>query len=175
MKISVSADTRCSMADLHPLDIAYESYWLHPMNHPPLDNLFAEVLRHARRLCRDDDASQDATLYIFDHLDTFRRRDAHSFSRWVMAVCRRRRHTAVRRLISGRSDVELIEDTLPVDDEGRATRDYNSLPLPIRAVAFCLANGMTLEDLAKQLGVTKGAVRKKVERHCRKTTTVKPV
>ncbi|MBS1823428.1 MAG: sigma-70 family RNA polymerase sigma factor [Acidobacteria bacterium] len=159
------------MANPHPLDAAYDSWIDSAIVPPPNDGLLAEVLIHCRRLCRDEDAAQDAVIYIMDHLERFVRRDASSFSRWVMSVSRRRRLEAVRRVIASRSEIEYAEETLPQMDDDHYS-DWTKLPDDLRAIAESLINGSTIQEIAGDLGVKPKSIWKKVQGYLSPKVTI---
>jgi len=146
----------------NPLDVAFNAYWNAPTIPLPAGDLMEAIRRTAKRLTRDDDATQDVLLYVLEHLDTFRRKDANSFSKWIYSICRR------RRLESYRSrGHELFNDDTFTEDEP-SYRDYSTLPDDLRVIAVHLALGASINDLAEATGLKSAALRQKIMRRVKK-------
>lgn len=142
----------------HPLDIAYDEWFNSPIIPAPKDHLLSIVLSHAKRLTGDEDAAQDAALYIFQNLYSFTRRKANSFSCWVYSICRRRRLESYR----VRHHDQFEDDNyVPVDD---SYRDYSLVPEPLLPIVAALMDGKTIDELAAEAEIASASYRKKIMR-----------
>jgi len=118
-------------------------------------------------MVRDEDATQDAMLYIVSAMSSFIVRRHDGFSRWIRTIARRRRQSVIPRRISKQTDQ--LDDEIHLEDDQQEYHDLTGLPESIAPIALALVHGDSVEEIAERMGVKPRTVEKKVERYCRKT------
>jgi DNA-directed RNA polymerase specialized sigma24 family protein len=153
-----------SLALPDPLDIAYDHYWRHPRNRPPLDDLLAAVRSAANRITKDDDSTQDVILKVIQEIETFVRHAPDAFSRWIRRIAKieqlkRRRQAGKDSRVDSVSDLDLA-----YTDAEDKYRDLSALTPYERDIVLELSTGSSVQDVAERRGVQVASLKRNIKR-----------